>query len=104
MLKNLTKMLTCFGAALVVGLLLMGNADAAQKQKQQKIQNVVWQYGYKMPDTPGPDNFRVLGEFGTKEECVESGLGPEYDADITKENQDLYPGKKLHLECRPDYF
>lgn len=102
MLKNHTKMLTCFGAALVVGLLLMDNADAAQKQ--QKSQNVVWQYGYKMPDTPGPDNFRVLGEFGTKEECIASGLGPKYDADITRENQDLYPGKKLHLECRPDYF
>ena len=100
MLKDLTKMLTCFGAALVVGLLLMSNADAAQKQKQQKSQNVVWQLGYEMPDGGG---FRVLDELGTKEECMKQ-TGPAADDFYTKENQDMYPGKKLHIVCKPDYF
>lgn len=99
MLKKFTKILLCFVAVLVVGLLLMGNADAAKKQ-HQKQQNVVWQLGYEMPDGSG---FRVLDELGTKEECLKS-TGPDPDKFYTEENQDIYPGKKLHVICKPDYF
>ena len=99
------KKLMLLVVALVAVVALSCSAEAAQKKKQQKQpQNVVWQIGFNMPGVPGPDNFRVLGEFGTKEECT-SELTPDMGDAYTDDYKEyLAPGEKITVYCRPDYF
>ena len=102
MLKNLMKMLTCFGVALVAGLLLMGNVDAKQQKKKEII--AWWSVAVMLDKNSRPidSEFQWLGEFGTKEECQNEIL-PDADEFYTKHNQDVYPGTKWHVMCRPVY-